>query len=87
MFSNAAPQAKGWVWIMGPAEPIGAMRRASRFAFINWEHELNIGPLPPRSVMFRETCLASTESVSPGLQGFSFEEEQADVNIYFSLWM
>jgi len=44
IFCNAAPQAKGWPWIMGPVEPsIGAMRRARRFAFINWQHELNIG--------------------------------------------
>jgi hypothetical protein len=45
IFCNAAPQAKGWPWIMGPVEPIGAMRRAPRFAFINWQHELNIGLL------------------------------------------
>lgn len=45
IFSNAAPQAKGWLWIMGPVEPIGAMRRADGFAFINWQHELNIGLL------------------------------------------
>jgi len=35
---------------MGPVEPIEAMRRAGRFAFINWEYELNIGLLLFRDV-------------------------------------
>jgi hypothetical protein len=62
IFCNAAPQAKGWPWIMGPVEPIGAMRRAPRFAFINWQHELNIGLLLSVSD-FGPTSLCTTQNL------------------------